>query len=86
MNNSMKDGFQIERGMGVMNCDKCVHKGICKNESIAREAEKKVADFRKDNDIPGWLVFSIICKTFELKWGNRRSTEVNKEDAVREVK
>ncbi len=54
-----------------MNCDKCTHKGICKNEEIARAAEEKFNNFKKENDIPGWLVFSIYCKTFDHRYGKK---------------
>lgn len=63
-----------------MNCDKCVHSGLCKNEDIAREWEKKF----KESDIwsakPHYVILQLVCKDFKNKYPNSGATrDVKKE-------
>lgn len=51
-----------------MNCDKCVHKGVCKNEEAARTFEQKL----KESDIwetkPIYIILQLVCKNFVNKY------------------
>lgn len=55
-----------------MNCDKCVHAGICKNEQGFRAAESKLADEigteLVDNKVDEVAFVNIRCKNFKMKW------------------
>jgi hypothetical protein len=57
-----------------MNCDKCIHSGICKNEDAARNWEtnfKTTVDPSKPDCIE--LIFK--CKNYSLKYATVRGIE-----------
>lgn len=55
-----------------MNCDKCVHAGICKNETKFRAVESKIVDEiaieLSGNEIDDVAFMNIRCKNFKMKW------------------
>jgi hypothetical protein len=51
-----------------MNCDKCLHKGVCKNEEIAREWEKKFKESEIFTTKPVYIFLQLTCKEFVNKY------------------
>ena len=51
-----------------MNCDKCMHSGVCKNEDRLRAAEYKFAEDIQNTDIESVALLSVRCKNFKMKY------------------
>lgn len=51
-----------------MNCDKCMHNGVCKNEDRLRAVEYKFAEDIQNTDIESVALLSVRCKNFKMKW------------------
>ena len=51
-----------------MNCDKCMHGGVCKNEDRLRAVEYKFAEDIQNTDIESIALLSVRCKNFKMKW------------------
>lgn len=51
-----------------MNCDKCMHSGVCKNEDRLRAVEYKFAEDIQNTDIESVVLLSVRCKNFKMKY------------------
>lgn len=54
-----------------MNCDKCVHSGVCKDEETSRNAETKIQNDVNEatsTESPFGAKVLIYCKNFKMKW------------------
>lgn len=51
-----------------MNCDKCMHSGVCKNEDRLRAVEYKFTEDIENTDIESVALLSVRCKNFKMKW------------------
>ena len=51
-----------------MNCDKCMHSDVCKNEDRLRAVEYKFAEDIQNTDIESVALLSVRCKNFKMKW------------------
>ena len=59
-----------------MNCDKCVHKNVCKNEEAARNFEKKLKEFKLEADMPVCIKIAIYCDNFSSRYGKKEDGPV----------
>lgn len=50
-----------------MNCDRCVHAGVCVNEFESRAAEKAIVDNIPEL-MPKNLRWGLTCKDFKMKY------------------
>jgi hypothetical protein len=53
-----------------MNCDKCMHSGICSFEVASRHAEKSIPEVFPKN-----LLVGIRCKNFMMKFKKKEKAE-----------
>lgn len=63
-----------------MNCDKCVHSGVCKDEETSRNAETKIQSVVNETAIaesPFGVKALIYCKNFKMKWQKKTKTEAH---------
>lgn len=51
-----------------MNCDKCMHSGVCKNEDRLRAFEYKFTEDIENTDIESVALLSVRCKNFKMKY------------------
>lgn len=57
-----------------MNCDKCLHAGVCKNEEFARSVETSINQ-TIGNDEESLMSVTIRCKKFKMKYSRRDKKE-----------
>lgn len=71
----------IKKGYIDMNCDKCLHKGVCKNEEAARAWENKfnINELKHDQEKPEEVDIFIDCKNFEMKFKEKNKKKQPKE-------
>lgn len=53
-----------------MNCDKCMHSGLCIYEEGARIFEKSLEDVEKSK--PALISFNLACEKFQFKFNPAR--------------
>lgn len=53
-----------------MNCDKCIHSGVCAHEVASRNAEESIAKSFPEN-----LLVGIRCKNFVMKFKKKEKSE-----------
>lgn len=57
-----------------MNCDRCIHAGVCINEPESRKIEQTVVN-NMPNVMPENLRWGLICKNFRMRYTKKEKTE-----------